>query len=469
MTLPNAEDTDLNFRKRRPEANDGIGAGPVQPATPRAWHRGVGLLAALLTMANLSFLPVHAQSLQEAMALAYRNHPALSAQRAGLRALEEDVDQAMAGWHPSVAVRAGTGHYGDTYSFREGPTTRGTRNTSELRLSASQPVLNWVTGPAIEAARARARQGRAELTAAEQSVLLDVGNAYLNVLQYRRLLALHEANERSLAREVEYRSEHFARKLGTRTELAQAQARHAGARAQLDRVRAQLEIFNSAFLRHVGVLPSELDFPEALPPLPDSLDLILAAAVEHTPAVRSAYHGAQAAQADAEAAAGRLKPSVSLEVAGGWTSRPDQSMHNRRDASVQLMLSIPIYQGSDRAQVRSGKERAIQQQSQWRNVRLQAGFDAADAWQALQSARAQVDAFTAAIAANRVAHEGVNAEHASLGELTLIEVLNAQQELFLSEVSLVQARTETALAHLRLLAVQGRLTAEGMGLAVGEP
>jgi len=422
------------------------------------------LFAALIVLVQLPLSPAGAQTLREALALAYRNHPALAAQRAGVLALEADVDRARAGWRPSVAMRTGTGHYEDTYRLREGSAIKGNRNMSDVRLTASQPLLNWSTGPTVDAAEARLRQGRADLRVVEQSVMLDLANAYLNVLQYRKLLALHDANVRSLARQVEYRGEHFARSLGTRTELAQAQARHAGALAQRDRVRAELLSADSAFLRHAGVAPADLSFPENLPPLPDSLDLIIASAVDDRPSVRSAYHGAQAAQADAEAAQGRLKPSVSLDAAAGWIHRPDQNGHSRRDASVQLTLSIPLYQGADRAQVRGDKERALQQQSQWRNLRLQAGYDASTAWQTLLSSRAQVDAFSAAIKANKVAYEGVDAEYAALGELTLIEVLNAQQELFMSEVSLVQARTEGALAHLRLLAVQGRLTAEGMEL-----
>lgn len=425
-----------------------------------------GLFAGAVVCITAFSSSLAAQTLQEAMALAYRNHPSLGAQRASLRALEEDVERARAGWHPSVAVQGRTGNHDDAYRLNDKTAANANRTTSEVRLSATQPVLNWTTGPAVEAAQARVRQGRAELLAAEQSVMLDVATAYLNVLQYRELLALHDANERSLARQVEYRREHFRRQLGTRTELAQAQARHAGALAQRNRVTAELASFNSAFLRHAGVAPAELAFPQDLPPLPESLDRIIASAVDDGPAVRSAYHAAQAAQADVESAAGRLKPSVSLDVTGGWASRPEHGMYSRRDASVQLTLSIPIYQGADWAQMRSGKERVIQQQALWRNIRHQAGHEATDAWETMRSARAQIMAFSAAIESNKVAYEGVGAEHAALGELTLIEVLNAQQELLLSEVSLVQARTDAALAHLRLLAVQGRLTATGMGLAV---
>lgn len=423
-----------------------------------------GFLAALFLGASLS-MSVKAQTLQEAMLRAYEQHPALSAQRAGVRALDEDIDQARAGWRPSISVSTGTGHHSSTYKYQAGPTVKHDRHASDLRLSASQPLLNWTTRPGVEAAEARMLQGQADLLEVEQQVMLEVATAYLNVLQYRRLLDLHEDNVSSLDRQVSYRSEHFERRLGTRTELAQARARHAGAVAQRDSVQAELEISTSAFLRHVGMVPGELIFPEDLPALPKNLDVIVEDAAYRQPAVRSAHHGVQAAQADAEVAEGRLKPTLNLEAAGGWMRRPDQGLHSSRDASVQLTLRIPIYQaGADRAQVRSSKQRLVQQQSHLRDSRLQARYDAANAWRKLHAARAEIDAFSKAVAANKVAYEGVEAEYAALGELTLIEVLNAQQELFMSEVSLLQARTLAALSHLQLLAAQGRLTAKALGL-----
>lgn len=429
---------------------------------------GSGVPAVALAAIMLA-APVRAQTLWEAMARAYQEHPALSAQRASLRALDAEVDGARGGWRPTVTASTGTGRYlsSSRYKALPDPVTNN-RTTSDLRITASQPLLNWSTAPAIEAARARVRQGGAELLDTEQNVMLDVARAYLNVLQYRKLLALNEANERSLARQVEYRTAYFQRRLGTRTELAQARARHAGAQARLDRVRAELDIAESAFLRHVGTPPGELSFPERLPELPDRLDVILAEATELAPAVRSAYHGAQAARADVESARGKLKPSLSLEAAGAWYREPSETARRQQDASVHLSLRIPLYEaGVQRAQVRGSAQRAIQQQDQWRNARLQARHDTSDAWRKLQAAQAEIEAYTAAIEANRVAFEGVSAEREVLGELTLIEVLNAEQELFQSEVSLIQARTQAILAHLQLLASQGRLTAQALALPMG--
>jgi outer membrane protein len=423
-----------------------------------------GLAAA--TVICLAAAPSFGQTLTEAMRRAYEHHPALSAQRANVRALTEDIDRARAGWRPSLSVSLGTGRRSNSYKIEGGPVNSYDLNTSEVRLTASQPLLNWTTGPQVEAAEARMQQGRADLLDTEQKVMLEVATAYLHVLQYRELLKLHEENVRSLARQVAYRQEHYERKLGTLTELAQARARHAGAVAQRDRVKAELEIATSAFIRHVGAPPGKLSYPQGLPPLPDSLEMILEDAAQARPAVRSAWLGLQAAQADAEAAEGQLKPALSLDASGSWTHRPEQGMYSRRDAAVQLTLRIPLYQGgADRAQVRSSKERVAQQQSLWRDSSLQARQEAADAWRRLQTARQEIEAFSAAVEANRVAYSGVEAEYAALGELTLIEVLNARQELFSAEISLVQARIQETLSHLQLLAAQGRLTARDMGLS----
>lgn len=427
-----------------------------------------------LLLGLLALPAAQGQSLPETMARALERHPALAAQRAALRALQADAEAARGGWRPQVALNASAGHYASAYALKGGPGGQhGDRNGVDARLTATQPLLDGAIAPMVAAAQARVRQGEADLQAAEQAVLLDVASAYLGVLQARQLLALNQANVRDLARQVEYREAYFQRKLGTRTELAQAQARHAVALAQLNRVQAELDSAGHAFLRQVGAPPGELRFPERLPPLPERLDAILDRAEQGRPAVRSAQLATEAARADIDSARGKLKPSLALEASGGWAREPADSLRSQRDASLRLLLRVPLYEGGVlRAQIAGSVERAAQQQARWDDARLQARQDAADAWRRLAAARTEIAAYDAAIAANRVAAQGVRETHDTLGELTLIDVLNAQQELFLSETARVQARTQAALAHLGLLAVMGRLNpspAVGRSASSGDP
>lgn len=425
------------------------------------------VLTALCAVAllGLAVLPAaRAQSLPEAMTSALQQHPALAAQRAALRALQADAEAARGGWRPQVALNASSGHYSSSVNLQAPPgAQRSDRNSTDLRLTATQPLLNASADAAVTAAEARMRQGQAELQVAEQTVLLNAASAYLNVLQARQLLALNQANERTLARQVEYREAYFERKLGTRTDLAQAQARHALARAQLNRAQTDLEMAADAYLRQVGAPPGELHFPDHLPPLPQTLPAALDEAEQVRPAVLSARLATEAARADVEGARGKLAPSLALEASGGWTSEPADGMRSQRDAALRLLLRIPLYEGGVlRAQVAGSAEREAQQRSRWDDARLQARLDAADAWRRWVASRTEVAAYDAAIAANRIAAQGVLETHDTLGELTLIDVLNAQQELFQSEIGRVQARTQAALAHLGLLAILGRLDTQGM-------
>lgn len=418
------------------------------------------LLGALIVPA------AQAQSLSEAMTNAFEHHPALAAQHAALRALEHDAEAARGGWRPQVQLNASAGHYSSASELKAPPgTLRSERSSADVRLTATQPLFNGTTGPMVSAAEARVRQGEAELQATEQAVMLDVASAYLNVLQGRQLLVLNQVNERGLARQVEYREEYFERKLGTRTELAQAQARHAVALAQLNRVQVDLESVGHAFLRQVGAPPGELHFPDRLPPLPARLDALLDEVEQVRPAVLSARMAMQAARADVDAVRGKLQPSLALEASGGWASAPADGLRGQRDAALRLTLRIPLYEGGVlRAQVAGSSERAAQQQLRWDDARLQARQDAADAWRRLAAARTEVAAYDTAIAANRVAAQGVRELHDTLGELTLIDVLNAQQELFQAETGRVQARTQAALAHLSLLAILGQLRPQGVAM-----
>lgn len=91
--------------------------------------------------------PLHGQTLTEAMRRAYEHHPALSAQRANVRALTEDIDRARAGWRPSLSVSLGTGRRSNSYKIEGGPVNSYDLNTSDVRITASQPLLNWTTAP----------------------------------------------------------------------------------------------------------------------------------------------------------------------------------------------------------------------------------------------------------------------------------------------------------------------------------
>ena len=440
---------------------------PHLPKRMRLHRALLPLLTVLTALSSATWTPSHAQTLMQALASAYQTSPDLAAQRAALRALEEGVNEARAGWRPTLAINTGAARRTNTTTLRQGAAHSSSATPKDLRLVASQPLWNGMTGPAVEAAQARVLQGQAAVLQREQSVLLAGAQAYLEVLQNRELVRLNQTNQRALEQQVEYRREFFERKLGTRTELAQAQARNALALAQLQRAQNLLIISEGAFQRTTGSAPQELSVPNSLPALAPQFETILAAAGQNEPSVRSAYYAVQAARADVDTASGSLKPSAQLDLSHAWSRDPGANLRSQRDALVQVSINIPLYQGgAEWARIRASTERHAQAQAQLDSTRLNVRQEATDAWYRLMSAQAEISAVNAAVSANEVAYEGVRSQYDVLGELSLLEVLNARQELFTSQLTLVQARVQAALSHLQLLAVQGLLSAEHLELAV---
>src|SRR5215831_8299817 len=153
------------------------------------WLRSASLavLAAFWTSAVAQAEPL---TLEQAFATAYDSNPRLEAERANLRATDEDVAKALSGWHPSLGV---TGSYGYTSNNTNQPVFNiPDGHPRDVTVTATQPLFTGTTIPQTRQAKSAVLAGRAQLTSVEQQVLLSVARAYFNVvaneqqLDYRR-------------------------------------------------------------------------------------------------------------------------------------------------------------------------------------------------------------------------------------------------------------------------------------------
>ena len=115
--------------------------------------------------------------------------------------------------------------------------------------------------------------------------------------------------------------------------------------------------------------------------------------------------------------------------------------------------------------MRRSKQIASQRAQELQNERRTAVANAIDAWQALETARASIVSFQAAVAANKIALEGVRLE-AEVGARTVLDVLDAEQEYLNAQVSLVAAERDEVVAAYAVLAAIGQLTARDLALPV---
>jgi len=408
-----------------------------------------------------------AQTLDAALAMAYAGNPTLQAGRLGVGVLDESVAETVAAWRPVIGVSTGPLRTASHVSAG-GQSLSTTLNSRQTVLQLNQRLFDFgQTSNAVKAAEERVMAGRAQLLGNEQNILLTAAQAYMDVLQAEAVLALSRKNAEVLERQLAAAEAGFQRQLSTRTDLAQAQARRANAQANLDVARESLDTARAVYETVIGQPPGALAFPARLPPLPASAEEAARRAQSEFPAVLAAERNVAAEQASLDAIKAGLLPTITLQAQSSWASNSAVGIDESRDRRVGLQLSMPLYAGgAQQARIRGSALGVQQRQLELDATRRETRRGVLASWNGLLAARARVASFRASVAANEVAYEGAQAEYQRIGSRTLLDVLNAEQELFTAQVSLAQARRDEVVAAFQVNAAIGGLTARKLDLPV---
>ncbi len=419
------------------------------------------------------------RTLTEAFAATYSNQPALQAERAKLRATDENVPAALSGWRPTVQFQ-GSGGYGDgttrSYSFSRNAAGNAVGNLKSptvrmlgtAQVQATQTLYNGGRTPAnINRAKNQVMAERATLIAQEQTSFTATVNAYVGVIQAQQQLELNRNNEVVLSKQLQATNDRFRVGEITRTDVAQAEAALAGARAQRQTSEGQLETARGTFQQVIGTLPP----PDLVPPQPLALPLkteaeAIAMAANNNPQVISAKFNDAAAKDAIDVATAQLLPQVSLQGQMFQQNNASSWATQNNGYQVTANLTVPLYQGgSEYAGVRQARQQQQQAQRTLDDARRTAVQNAVQSWETLTAARAAAESTRSQIRANEIALEGVERE-AIVGSRTTLDVLNAQQQLLNSRTSLVQNLAQLVNASYAVAAAVGRLTARDMHLPV---
>jgi outer membrane protein len=406
--------------------------------------------------------PASAESLVDALSRAYNTNPQLLSERAGLRATDEEVPQALSNWRPTVTV---TGDQGKERIDNDTSTTE--RNPRSVGVTISQPIFRG--GRTLyERNRAEAdiAAGRSQLHSTEQQVLLLAVQAYMNVVRDLAVLELNRNNEQRLQRQLQAARDRFRVGEITRTDVAQAEAAVAGATA--NRIRSEGAVVDSraSYRAVIGDMPGTLVRPTEKLSLPASEAETQKLAEDRNPDVLRAHYLVDAARHNIGLIRGELLPSVRLT--GEVTNEHDSTARgSQRDtAALTATMTVPLYQAGDvYSRLRAAKETMAQRQEDFDDARRTALRSAASAWNTLETASAAVRSFQAQIRANEIALEGVQRE-ALVGSRTVLDVLDAEQALLNSQVSLVGSERDEVVARFALLSSVGSLTARDLKLPV---
>lgn len=425
-------------------------------------------LSAGLVLAGFAPGQSRADNLADAMIGAYNTSGLLEQNRALLRAADEDVAQAVSTLRPIIDWTASA-----TRSYNRGSSAQTgfnavTNRTSSAFLGLTAELLLFDSGGrryAIKAAKETVLATRQTLVSVEQQILLRAVSAYFNVVLQQQNVSLRENNVGLLGEELRAAQDRFEVGEVTRTDVALAESSQAAARSNLAAARGQLDNARAEYLAAVGSKPNNLVQQPKLPSAPATSDAAVAVAVRNHPDILSAQRQVAAAELNIGQAESALGPSVALRGQVGATEDLGNSGYNR-DASVSLNLSQPIYRGGSlNSQIRRVMATRDSIRANLLTVQENIGLTATNAFVRYEVARASLVASNERIRAAQVAFDGIR-EEAKLGARTTLDVLQAEQELLDARTSQISARAEESIAAFELLAAQGLLTVEHLGLAV---
>ncbi len=411
------------------------------------------------------------RTLQEALALAYATNPTLQTSRAQLRATDENVPTALAGWRPQVMITASAGH-GFGYNEKRGgglPASYTTLNrtlTSE-QAQVTQPIYTGGKVPAtLHRAKNQVYSTRAQLLATEEQVFFNTVQAYVNVVLDEQIVQIDIGNEQILSKELQSTNDRFRVGELTRTDVAQAEAQLASATAQRETAEGNLQAARATYEQYVGVPPDNLSAPQPLKLPVATLEQAKALADHNNPNVVAALFNDAAAKDAFDVAYSALMPTINVQASAFRNYNTFFPGLIENGGQIVGNLTVPLYQGgSEYAAIRQARQQEIQARKQLEDQRRTAVQQAAAAWEQLIAARASIVSGRAAVRANEISVEGLQRE-ALVGSRTTLDVLIGIQQLLTAQTALVQSLAQLVIASYQVAEGVGRLTARDLSLNV---
>lgn len=413
----------------------------------------------------LLFSPAHishvnAETILGAMSRAYDNNPDLEAARAGLRATDEGVAIAKSGYRPIIS-----GSLSLTKSDTEGAIT----NSAVGTVSITQSLFDgFATRSNVGAAEAGVLAGRENLRSTEIDILQSAAQAYANLARDNQIVSIRRQNIKFLEEQLKAAQSRLDVGEGTRTDVSQAEAQLASARASLTAAIAAAKSSSAVYTQIVGSAPSQISQPEAITNLlPDTLEAAVSHGLGAHPTVLAAQYNVDAASFQVEANRAALLPGVSVTGSLIETDATVSSVSSQSTtARISGTVSVPIYSGgANYARVRQAKQSLLQSEAQVKSARRSVEQAIVANWVNYESAVATLAANRAELKAAELALEGVVAER-DVGQRTTLDVLNAQQTVLNAKEAIVQSRRTSVVSSYATLAAMGLLSVDYMKLKV---
>ncbi len=423
-------------------------------------RRGViGLAGGLVALALAG--PASATTMEDAIRFALSHSPDIGNVAHNREAIEQELRQARGLYLPQLDVNAGIGKENtNDVRTRNDPTNSKTLTLTrqESSITLQQRLFDGFEADST-VKREKARVNSAALRVFENSefVALDAISAYLEVLRQRELVRLSEENVQIHILILGFLREQLAGGAGSQADVAQTEARLARAETTLSVTINALRDSEAAYARVVGQYPddlTEVSFPGTLPA---DLDLAIENVWRNNPTFKIFDAEVRVAEAEVDIAEVPLYPAISLEGEAEYNRNRDGIEAGEYNHQIMLRMRWNLYRGGiDSANRQEAVTRVSQQKAIRHSALLQAEEEMRRSWFALEYSRRQVEELGRNVVAQTETRDAYRQQF-EVGQRTLLDVLDAENELFVGKGQLVTAGINVDLASYRILALVGTL------------
>lgn len=398
----------------------------------------------------------HSDTLQDALIYTYQNNPTILAARASLDQTLEEIPQAWSNFLPNLSA---TGSYSRTNENSPYDNATSGADTKTNTLSLNQTLLNFANITQFDKAKHNIKAQRERLRLSEQTILLEAISVYLNVIKDTHIIELRENNTRVLQAHLDTTQVQFDLQRRTNSDLAQAKSRLAKGQAELVGAKVNLQQAKSKYEQIIGVTPKNLVFPNFDLPLPKNILEVEDGALMDHPSVLAAHSTMAAARVEIDIKKREFAPRLELSA-----SVSDSTVDNRSSANsgsltsaLGVTLTVPLFQsGTEYSNLRIAKKALQENLHTIDKSRRVALNNAHQAWDDVIGAKAKLKAFETQVEAAEVALDGITAE-LEVGQRTVLNLLNAEQELLDARVNLATAKHDLLVAKYTVLERVGKL------------
>lgn len=428
----------------------------------------------VLLVAVMAVLPQNAfadndVSLGGFLAYVLEHNPAIQREKALYYSNVESLSQAHAGYRPVVSLDGDITHANTDSDGSAVVTQDGGNLSKNVSVSMSQPVFRG--GSTLASIREQKDKATAQywsLNRFYQDTALEVVAAYWGLYVQQSVVELQEKNYERLELNLRETTARFEAGERTKTDVAQAKARLAAGRADLESSKGAYETAKAYLARLSGLgLPNLLLFPDIAPDVPADYAQALADAQEFNPSLRERKLIEKSSEHAVNAIKGEFLPQVDFGVSTSRSYDPAPGFLEEQDFdSIQLSASIPLYTGgATRSRLRQARYAHQADQYDVADLETRVREDLAVVWSNYQSNRANFDARQEQVEASKLASDGVRKEY-EYGLRTFIELLDAEQEFLQAQVDMLNAEMDVAISGFTLARQVGALTPQNFLLDV---